>query len=125
MIAVSPNDADAMSSLAFLLADTGAQLDEAIALAERALRVTPDSDALKDTLGLIYVRKNQGESGVEVLRTLASKYPDAPLIRYHFGLALAETGQKAQAQAEFEAALSKGASGSVRKAILTSLGRDE
>jgi tetratricopeptide (TPR) repeat protein len=125
MLKIAPDNASAMNNLAFLLAETGGHLDEAMGLIARALRQEPGSDPFKDTLGFIYVKQNQGDRGVQVLRVLAAKYPEAPDVHYHFALALAETGRKAQAQAEMEAALEKGASGSVRKEILNSLGREK
>jgi tetratricopeptide (TPR) repeat protein len=123
LLAIEPDNAPAMNNLALLLGETGGNSDEAFALVNRALALTPGEDSFKDTLGFIYVKKNQAREAAEILRTLSKKYPSNPEFRYHFALALAQMGQKAQAQAEFEAALSSGPDAAMRKEILVSLGR--
>jgi predicted Zn-dependent protease len=70
---------------------------------------------------LVYLKKKLGDSAVHVFQNLAKKYPDNPTFRYHYGLALVESGQKARAKAELEAALPKKPSEDVRKGIETAL----
>jgi tetratricopeptide (TPR) repeat protein len=125
LLKIAPDNVYAMNNLAFLLGETGGDLEEALGLASQALRGIPGDDSFKDTLGFIYVKKNQGREGAQILQSLSRKYPSNPEIRFHFALALAEMGQKAQARTELEAALSNGPDPSMRKEILISLGRNQ
>ena len=96
-----------MKKLAFLLVDTGGALDEAQHLAEHTLQKAPKEPDYADTLGLVYLKKNLADSALQVFRNVVKRYPDNPGFRFHYGLALLESGQKAQAQAELESALAK------------------
>jgi Flp pilus assembly protein TadD len=125
LLKMEPNNVYAMNNLAFLLGETGGDLEEALGLASKAAGGMPGEDTFKDTLGFIYVKKHQGQEGAQILRPLSRKYPSNPEIRYHFALALAQMGQKAQAQTELEAALSSGPGDATRKEILSSLGRTQ
>jgi len=125
VLSIEPDNVYAMNNLAFLLGETGGDLEEALGLASKAVGGMPAEDSFKDTLGFIYVKRNQGREGAQILQALSRKYPSNPDIRYHFGLALAEMGQKARAQTELEAALSDSPDDATRKEILISLGRNK
>jgi predicted Zn-dependent protease len=90
-------------------------------LVEHALQKAPREPDFIDTLGLVYLRKHLGESAARVLGDLSRKYPDNPLFRYHYGLALFENGQKVRAKTELEAALRRSPSKDVRNDIGTTL----
>jgi predicted Zn-dependent protease len=104
-----------------MLVDGDGKIEEAQSLAERAVQKAPENPHFADTLGLVYLKKKLGDSAVHVFQNLAKKYPDNPTFRYHYGLALVESGQKARAKAELEAALPKKPSEDVRKGIETAL----
>ncbi len=61
MIAADPNNADALNSLGYMLAERGQRLDEAVALVERALAIDPDNGAYLDSLGWAYYKQNRFE----------------------------------------------------------------
>ena len=102
-----PNDAEALNNLAFLLAQTGGDLNEALTLANRAKQRMPDTWEISDTIAWIYIKKNLSDNAIEVCRELTSHVPQNPTYHYHYALALAQKGDKAQAMKEAQLALEK------------------
>jgi Flp pilus assembly protein TadD len=99
------DNVEALNNLAFLTAETGGNLEEALKLATEASKKLPNQPNVADTMGYVYLKKKQGESALQVFDNLTQKYPSNPTFRYHRGLALLETGDKRGAKTEFEAAL--------------------
>ena len=106
-LALDPQNAITMNNLAFALADTGAELDRALALAEAAQRKLPNNPGIADTVGWVYVRKGLNDSAIQVFSGLVKKYPDEPALRYHLGVALLQKGEAMEAKSEFVISLSK------------------
>ena len=96
-----------LNNLAFTMAETGGNLDEALKLIQRAMQKMPQEPHLSDTLGWIYAKKKMNDSALQIFRNLVRKYPDDPTYRYHLGSVLLNQGDKRQAKAELEAALEK------------------
>lgn len=74
----------------------------ALATAEQALKLSPDSPAVQDTLGWILVEQGQAPRGLDLLRKALAKAPKVASIRYHHAVALTHTGNKDQARKELE-----------------------
>src|SRR5205814_1142534 len=106
-LAIAPDDPSTLNNLAFLLADTGGSLDEALNLIGKAKARLPNNPGIDDTLGWIYVKKNMNDSAIQVLGRLVNKYPGKAEFRYHLGVALLQKGDKQKAKVEFETALAK------------------
>ena len=87
------------------------------------MQKAPQESDYRDTLGLVYLKKNLKDSAVTVFQNLVNKHPNNPLYHYHYGLALFQTGQNAKAKAELETALPKKPSEIVRKGIETTLAK--
>ncbi len=116
-IELNPTLAAAKNNLAFWLAERGGDLDRALDLAQEAkaaLAKNPRTNpSAADTLGWVFFKKNLPEAAVNYLReavggfdpTIASDLQTRPLVRHHLALALAATGDKAQASAEWKLAL--------------------
>jgi tetratricopeptide (TPR) repeat protein len=100
-----PDNFAAMNNLAFLLAETGGDLDQALSLAQRAVQKFPGQPEFSDTIGYVYLKKKMPDSAVRSFDSLVDKYPNNPTYRYHLGMALLETGDKAGARKELEEAL--------------------
>jgi tetratricopeptide (TPR) repeat protein len=100
-----PDDAAALNDLAFLLADTGGDLDEALKLEQRALAKNPGQPAFADTMGYIYMKKGLHDSAMQTFGSLVRKYPRVAAFRYHLGLAMFEKGDKSSAKKQLQAAL--------------------
>jgi tetratricopeptide (TPR) repeat protein len=122
-LALSPENPKAMNSLAFLLVNADGKVEEAETLVQRALQKAPQESDYRDTLGLVYLKRNLKDSAVTVFQNLVNKHPDNPLYRYHYGLALFQTGQNARAKAELQTALPKKPPENVRKGIETALAK--
>jgi tetratricopeptide (TPR) repeat protein len=100
-----PDNVSAMNNLAFLLAETSGDLDQALSLAQRAVQKAPGQPQFSDTIGYVYLKKKMLDSAVRSFDSLVQKYPGNPTFRYHLGMALLETGDKAAARKELAAAL--------------------
>jgi tetratricopeptide (TPR) repeat protein len=106
-LALAPDDPLAMNNLAFILADSGGNVDEALRLISAAAHKLPRSPGILDTLGWVYMKKNMNDSAVRVLSDLVKEYPNEAEFRYHLGVALLQKGDKAKGKAELQIGLSK------------------
>ncbi len=104
---LQPDNPSAMNNLAFFLAETGTGLDEALRLAQRTVQKAPQQPSFKDTLGWVYLKRNDTSSALPIFNNLVRQYPNDPLFRYHLGVSLFKNGEKAKAKTELAAALSK------------------
>ena len=112
-----------MNGLAYVLAESGGSLSEALDLARRAQEKNPGDPHFSDTLGWIYLKQHSNQNGAIVFRVLTEKYPENPTFRYHLAMALLENGDRAAAKNELKTALSKSHSAEVRQEIETALDR--
>jgi tetratricopeptide (TPR) repeat protein len=122
VLRLEPGHAGAANDLAWLLAERGRDLDNALALAERSLRLAPSS-RVYDTLGTVRLRRGELDQAIELLRAGVEAHPDEPQLRYRLGVALASARQSASAVDALEAALSMGHFGDAEQArtLLASL----
>ena len=82
----------------------------ALATAEQASKLAPESAAVMDTLGWILVEQGNLKRGVPVLEQATSRAPESNDIRYHLAVGLHKAGDKARARKEIEQALANGKS---------------
>ena len=98
-----PRQPVALNNLAWLYFE---QSDpRALALAERALEVQPDSASVMDTVGWIQTQRGDKQRGLKLISSAARNAPDDAEIRYHLAFALAENGDIAQARRTLSALL--------------------
>ena len=105
VIKLQPDNVEALNNLAYLKADSGTDLDQALAYAQRAQQKRPNDPNVIDTLALIYIRKNLTDDSVRMLRDLVSKNPDNPVFHLHLAQALYQKGDRPEAKKELENAL--------------------
>lgn len=106
LIKSDPRDIVAYNNLAWV---QGEQNDpSAVATAEQAYRLAPDSPATLDTLGWILVKTGQSARGLELLRKALAKRPDVAEIHWHLASGLAISGDKARARQELKSLLNHG-----------------
>jgi predicted Zn-dependent protease len=109
LLAVAGDNVAALNNLAFLMAETGDNLDEARDLAERALRNTGNDrkarTGVTDTLGWIYLKKRMYANALLCFQRVLIDDPSNPTYHYHLGAALLEKGDTAKARLELQAAL--------------------
>jgi tetratricopeptide (TPR) repeat protein len=100
-----PNNGVALNNLAFLIADGGGDLDQALTLAQRAKQMLPNTAEVSDTLGLIYLRKNLSDNAIDIFRDLVNKQPDQSTFHYHLGMAFSQKGDRPKALEQLQQAL--------------------
>ncbi len=97
-LAARPDDGNEMNNLAFLLAQTGGSLDEAMNLAQKAVHKAPNNPAYLDTLGYVYLKRDQNDDALEIFTNLIRKYPNDPACAFHTGMAWYQKGDRARAK---------------------------
>jgi tetratricopeptide (TPR) repeat protein len=121
VLKLKPENAAVMNDVAFLIVETGGRPDEALELAQQAVRKAPQEPNFSDTLGWVYYKKGMSDAALQVFRNLAQKYPENPVFHYHLGMALRKAGDEATARKEFQVALSNkpssGLSADVKEAL--------
>lgn len=103
----APQDPLLMNNMAYTLADLGTELDEALRLAQVATRKDPDNPYFADTLGFVYIKRNNLDSAVRIFSDLIKQYPNVVPFRYHYAVALNKKGDNTAAKAQLNAALSR------------------
>lgn len=101
----APDDADSNNALAYHFAESGTNLDEALAHVRKALAADPENAAYLDTLGWIYYKRGETDKALENLKKAAEKMPDADIFD-HLGDALSKSGDRQGALAAWRKALS-------------------
>ena len=104
-LALRPGDAIVSNNLAFLLADTESNLDEALRLAMQAQRQKAGDPGVADTVGWVYYKLGQNESALQIFRNLTMKYPESAPFHYHLAAVLIAKGEAAQAKEQLQKAL--------------------
>jgi Flp pilus assembly protein TadD len=102
---LQPDNVDALNNLAYLKADSGVDLDQALAYAQRAQQKRPNDPEIQDTVALIYIRKNLTDDGLRMLRELVNQKPGSPTFHLHLAMALYQKGDRPMAKKELETAL--------------------
>ena len=102
----NPNNLLVLNNLAWSLFES--KDSRALAFAEQALKLKPDSPSVMDTLGWILVQQGQTERGIMLLKQALAKAPDAAEIQFHLASAFAQSGDRPRAQSELERLLASG-----------------
>jgi len=105
ILKIQPDHGLALNNLAFAKAQEGVDLDQALSMSQKARQQMPNSPAVSDTLGWIYVKKNLSDDALRIFKDLTTQVPNSPTFHYHYGVALLQKGDKPQAKKEFEKAL--------------------
>ncbi|MEO7143336.1 MAG: tetratricopeptide repeat protein [Bryobacteraceae bacterium] len=105
VLKLDPDNPIALNNVAYMKADEGADLDQALTMAQRAKRKAPSDVNVSDTLGWVYLKKNLNDNAVGIFRDLTVQRPSNPTFHYHLGMALYQKGDKAGAKKELGVAL--------------------
>ena len=109
LLTLDPNNGVALNDLAYLMADSGENANEALALALRSQQHAPSDPQMKsslaDTLGWIYVKLNDNNRAIAALQPLVNEHPDNAEFRYHLAMAWFQKGNKPEARTQLQAAL--------------------
>jgi tetratricopeptide (TPR) repeat protein len=104
-VKLDSNNGAALNNLAFLLAEHGGDLNDALTKAQRAKQLLPNMAEVSDTLGVIYLRKNLADNAIDIFQGLVTKAPTNALFRYHLGMGFYQKGDKPRALKELQDAL--------------------
>ena len=102
---VNPNNAEILNNLAYLMAETNADLDQALSYAQKARGLNPGLGEISDTYGWILLKKGLTEQALPVFQDLVSRVPTSASFRYHLAKAYAQKGENAKASGELREAL--------------------
>lgn len=102
---MAPEDAALNNNFGYFLAKSGANLDEALAHARKAVASRPGVSQFDDTVGWIHLKRNELAEALERFRKIAREHPENAQYRYHLGLALVRSGDRAAGRSELLAAL--------------------
>lgn len=105
ILGLDPDNAVALNNLAFLTADSGDNLDQAMTLAERAKKKMPNNLNVSDTLGYVYYQKNLNSAALNIFQQVVQNDPKNSLFRYHLAMALLKKGDREGAKREATSAL--------------------
>ncbi len=93
------------NNLAYMLAERGDNLEYALVLARDAATVAKDDPVILDTLGLVYIKKQQPAEAITALLKAIRLAPENPVYHFHLGLAYADAKDPRKARAALEQAL--------------------
>jgi tetratricopeptide (TPR) repeat protein len=105
VLALQPENALALNNLAYLNADSGKNLDQAMTFAQRAKQKAPDNPDVSDTLGYVYYQKNLNAEAVRIFRQNVQDHPQNSMFHFHLAMALLKQGDKEGARQEAAKAL--------------------
>jgi tetratricopeptide (TPR) repeat protein len=95
----------AANNLAWLLAQSGTDLDRALQLARQAQRQQPANASVSDTLGYVLLLRNHVDAAIVEFEKCVAAEPSNPVYRYHLGKADANAGRLDEARKHLNAAL--------------------
>ncbi len=96
-LALQPEQPIAANNLAFLMVETGQNLDVALSLAQVARRGMPNSPSSGDTLAWIYYQKGNYASARDLLEEAIKAAPNDAAIHYHLGMTYAKLSNSTDA----------------------------
>lgn len=105
VVKVEPDNAIALNNLAFMYAEDGKDLDQALTYAQRAKSKLPNNEDVADTLAWIYIKKQLNDNAITILKDLTNKQPKNPTYHHHMGVALFQKGNKVAAKQSLQTAL--------------------
>jgi tetratricopeptide (TPR) repeat protein len=108
ILKIEPNNVVALNNLAYIKAEEGNDLDNALTLAQRARQQLPRDPNVADTLGWIYIKKNLSDDAIRIFREVVSTAPDNAAYHYHLAMALYQKGDKQGAKQALDEALKRG-----------------
>ncbi len=107
VLKLDPGNVLALNNVAYILAETGQDLDQALTYAERAKQKMPANLDVSDTLGWIYIKKNLSDQAINIFAELVKKDPNRAIYHYHLAMAYYQKGDKLNAKKSAQLALTK------------------
>ena len=117
ILAIDPQNFVALNNLAYMMVVSNGDIDQALTYAQKAKQNQPNNPDIDDTLGLIYIKKNQPDNAIRIFRDLLTKNPGHVTWRIHMADALFNKGDKLQAKKELDEAAKNGPSSDEKSLI--------
>jgi len=107
VLKLDPDNWIALNNLAYLLSASQQQqdLDDALSMAKHAHDVMTDSTEIADTLGWIYLKRNQAEMAIGWFESAVNGAREKSTFHYHLAMAYVQKGDKGSALDQLKAAL--------------------
>lgn len=105
ILALDPDNAQALNALGYTLADRTERYEEALRYVEQAHAQKPDDPAILDSMGWALYRLERYDEALGYLRRAAEQLPHDPEIAAHLGEVLWVSGRQQQAREVWAAAL--------------------
>ena len=105
-LAIQPDNPIAQNNLAFLMLQSGQDVDVALSMAQSARRSMPHSANTADTLAWAYYHKGIYGSARDLLEDAAKTSPNDASIQYHLGMVYSKMGKKEDAVEHLKKAVS-------------------
>ena len=102
---VDPNYEIAGNNIAFVLAEQGQDLNNALSWAQMARKKQPDNPGIADTLGWVYFKLGNYLLARDQLQFAVAKQPDNAVFQYHLAMIYKGTKQIPEAQTAFKRAI--------------------
>jgi len=103
---LDPDNTIAMNNLAFLLAERGEDLDQALGFARRAMELAPEDVEIIDTAGWVQWKRGQTDEAIGLFAEALGKTPGNDGYRRHLVLALEMKSSQSASMNELKALLS-------------------
>jgi tetratricopeptide (TPR) repeat protein len=103
-LSIQPDQPIAANNLAYLMVQSGQNLDVALSLAQIARRALPNAPSTADTLAWIYYQKGNYASGRDLLEDAVKADPNNASIHYHLGMIYAKLSNNTDAKIELKKA---------------------
>jgi Tfp pilus assembly protein PilF len=105
VIALDPENANALNYLGYTYADMGTNLDEAESLIRKALKHKPDDGYITDSLGWVLYKKGLFQEALIYLEKAVKLTADDPIILEHLGDAYLQINDKENALKYYQKSL--------------------
>jgi tetratricopeptide (TPR) repeat protein len=102
---VNPNNAMILNNLAYLMAQTDSDLQEALNYAQKAKGLQPNLPDISDTVGWIMLKRGLPAQAIPVFKDLVAQQPANALFHYHLAKAYSMGGDASNAAGELREAL--------------------
>lgn len=105
---LSPDQPQVLNYLGYSMLEMNQNLDDALALIERAVKVDPNSGAITDSLAWAYFRMGRYQDALDPMERAAQMEPVDPVVTDHLGDVYWAVGRQLEARFQWRRALSYG-----------------
>ncbi len=107
-LTLKPDQPLVLNYLGYSMVEKKENLDEALAMIEKAAKAEPDDGYITDSLGWVLYRLGRYQEAVKPMLRAVELTPDDPIINDHLGDVLWKVGRKREAEFQWRRALSFG-----------------